>query len=142
MTQTLSGRLLDDSSDELEDIEAAENEAEFYQCLYIARSCALFAVLLHFGNHNTQLIQPSQKVFKFLPLSAFLQCSCPCHLCIVIMRSGSAILCGITYGRPRAWCCCCCTASSVDCKCCWMSRWSSYCHSSGCPFLCYLAAAC
>lgn len=49
MTQTLANREEDDSSDEVEDFEL---EVEFYQCLYIARSCALFAVLLHFGKYT------------------------------------------------------------------------------------------
>lgn len=47
MTQTLANREEEAGSDEVEDFEL---EVEFYQCLYIARSCALFAVLLHFGN--------------------------------------------------------------------------------------------
>ncbi|XP_032591882.1 transmembrane protein 94 [Drosophila grimshawi] len=50
MTQSLSSHVDKvNSSAELElDVEDSDSDADFYQCLHIARSCALFAVLLHF----------------------------------------------------------------------------------------------
>ncbi|XP_030557326.1 transmembrane protein 94-like isoform X2 [Drosophila novamexicana] len=90
MTQTLSGRLLDDSSDELEDIEAAENEAEFYQCLYIARSCALFAVLLHFVLVSLSFVHRDHALWQRNPLRNHIWAS----TCLVLLML-HGFVCGL-----------------------------------------------
>ncbi|KRG03523.1 transmembrane protein 94 isoform X2 [Drosophila mojavensis] len=65
MTQTLANSEEKAGSDEVEDFEL---EVEFYQCLYIARSCALFAVLLHFVLVSLTFVHRDHALWQRNPL--------------------------------------------------------------------------